>query len=88
VLESVPFVTGYGVEVAMLIDVWRKVGLDGMAQVDLEEHRNHHQPLSALAPMARTVLATVARRMEQEGRLGAVDGAPVERPALAELRVA
>jgi glucosyl-3-phosphoglycerate synthase len=87
-LESVPFVTGYGVEVAMLIDVWRKVGLDGMAQVDLDEHRNHHQPLSALAPMARTVLATVARRMEQEGRLGAVEGVPIERPALAELRVA
>lgn len=69
-LESVPFVTGYGVEIAMLIDVWRKVGLEGIAQVDLEEHRNRHQPLSALAPMAHTVLATVARRMQQEGRLG------------------
>jgi glucosyl-3-phosphoglycerate synthase len=87
-LESIPFVTGYGVEVAMLIDIWRKVGLDDMAQVDLEEHHNHHQPLSALAPMARTVLATVARRMEQEGRLGAVEGAPIERPALADLRAA
>jgi glucosyl-3-phosphoglycerate synthase len=91
-LEQLPFVTGYGVEIAMLIDVWRTVGLDGMAQVDLDEHRNPHQPLSALAPMARTVLATVARRLQQEGRLapdggeGEV-GAPPERPALASLRV-
>ncbi len=91
-LESVPFATGYGVEIAMLIDVWRTVGLDGMAQVDLDEHRNPHQPLSALTGMARTVLATVARRLEREGRMEprseeGGDGAPVERPALASLRV-
>jgi glucosyl-3-phosphoglycerate synthase len=90
-LRSLPFATGYGVEIAMLIDAWRAVGLDGMAQVDLDEHRNRHQPLAALAPMARTVLATIARRLEQDGRLrpdvsgACVDGAPVERPALAVL---
>ncbi len=89
-LERLPFATGYGVEVAMLIDAWRAVGLEGIAQVDLEEHHNRHQPLSALAPMALTVLATIARRVEQEGRLlptgagapgaGAADG---ERDAVA-----
>jgi glucosyl-3-phosphoglycerate synthase len=68
-LEALPFATGYGVEIAMLIDVWREVGLEGIAQVDLEEHRNHHQPLAALAPMAQTVLATVAVRLQREGRL-------------------
>ncbi|HTA12143.1 MAG TPA: glucosyl-3-phosphoglycerate synthase [Solirubrobacteraceae bacterium] len=95
-LERLPFVTGYGVEVAMLIDAWRAVGLEGMAQVDLDEHRNRHQPLSALSGMALTVLATIARRLEQDGRLivgGGLDGdgdggetagvaAPVERPPL------
>jgi glucosyl-3-phosphoglycerate synthase len=68
-LERLPFATGYGVEIAMLIDAWRDVGLDGIVQVDLEEHRNRHQPLSALTPMALTVLATIARRLEREGRL-------------------
>jgi glucosyl-3-phosphoglycerate synthase len=62
-LARIPFATGYGVEVAMLIDVWRGIGLDGIAQVDLDEHRNRHQPLSALTPMATTVLATIARRL-------------------------
>ena len=86
-LERLPFATGYGVEIAMLIDVWREVGLEGIAQVDLDEHRNRHQPLEALNPMALTVLATIARRLTQEGRLtgqGADDG-PVERPPLASL---
>jgi glucosyl-3-phosphoglycerate synthase len=93
-LEALPFATGYGVEVAMLIDAWRAVGLEGIAQVDLDEHRNRHQPLSALAPMARTVLATIAVRMQREGRLrlegraGEGDDAPVERPPLASVGVA
>ena len=89
-LERLPFATGYGVEIAMLIDAWRAVGLEGMAQVDLDEHRNPHQSLSALAGMARTVLATVVGRLEQEGRLErpAEQGAAaaVERPPLASLR--
>jgi glucosyl-3-phosphoglycerate synthase len=89
-LESIPFATGYGVETAMLIDVWRAVGLEGIAQVDLEEHHNRHQPLAALEPMARTVLATIARRLRQEGRVEGVllDDAPLERPPLASVPVA
>jgi glucosyl-3-phosphoglycerate synthase len=68
-LERLPFATGYGVEIAMLIDVWKEVGGAGVAQVDLEVHHNRHQPLHALTPMAYTVLATIARRLERDGRL-------------------
>jgi glucosyl-3-phosphoglycerate synthase len=84
-LEAVPFATGYGVEVAMLIDVWQRFGLEAMAQVDLDEHRQRHQSLEALSPMAATVLATIARRAMREGRLHDVDldAGPVERPPLA-----
>ncbi len=86
-LEKLPFVTGYGVEVAMLIDVWRECGLDAIAQVDLELHHNPHQPLSNLSRMSEAVLATILRRVAEEGRLTQVDtsAAPVERPALAGL---
>ncbi|HEX3910583.1 MAG TPA: glucosyl-3-phosphoglycerate synthase [Solirubrobacteraceae bacterium] len=90
-LERLPFATGYGVEIAMLIDAWGELGLDGLAQVDLEEHRNRHQPLSALGPMARTVLATALERARRDGRLSlappieAVEHAPLERPPLASL---
>jgi len=89
-LESIPFATGFGVEIAMLIDVWRRVGLDGIAQVDLDEHRNQHKRLAELAPMAATVLKTVALRLEQEGRLPADTAAQAapERPPLAALEPA
>jgi glucosyl-3-phosphoglycerate synthase len=86
-LEQLPFVTGYGVEIAMLIDAWREVGLDALAQVDLDVHRNQHQPLAALTPMATTVLATIAKRLWREGRLQDFRGGPVERPPLVQAGV-
>jgi glucosyl-3-phosphoglycerate synthase len=73
-LERLPFTTGYGVEIGMLIDAWRELGLEGVAQVDLGVHRNRHQPLAALTPMAYTVLATIATRLEREGRLDGWEG--------------
>jgi glucosyl-3-phosphoglycerate synthase len=72
-LDRVPFATGYGVEIAMLIDVLREVGLEGIAQVDLDVHRNRHQALSALSEMSETVLAAIVRRLVSEGRLS-MDG--------------
>jgi glucosyl-3-phosphoglycerate synthase len=85
-LERLPFATGYAVEIAMLIDAYREVGLDGLAQVDLDVRQNRHQLLSALGPMADDVLGAVATRLEREGRLSDVDVAPpVERPPLATL---
>jgi glucosyl-3-phosphoglycerate synthase len=91
-LERVPFATGYGVEIAMLIDVWRELGLDALAQVDLDVHRNRHQPLAALSEMSETVLAAIVRRLVSEGRLS-IEGIAVrsgrdsdaERPPLASV---
>jgi glycosyltransferase involved in cell wall biosynthesis len=61
-LERLPFAAGYGVEIAMLIDVWRSVGLDGMAQVDLGARQNRHQSLRELSAMAYAVLVAAQTR--------------------------
>lgn len=63
VLERIPFPVGYGVEIAMLIDVARGWGADAIAQSDLGTRQNAHQPLRELAGMAVAVLATAARRV-------------------------
>jgi glucosyl-3-phosphoglycerate synthase len=62
VLSSVPFFTGYGVEIGMLIDVFDQVGLAAMAQVDLGTRQNNHQSLASLSRMSSVVLRTVAAR--------------------------
>ena len=82
VLDRVPFATGYAVEIAMLLDVRALVGAEAIAQVDIGERRNYHQPLHQLEPMADTVLATVCERLRREGRLLAEtpQAMPPERP--------
>ena len=86
--ERLPFATGYAVEIAMLLHASDALGgTDGMAQVDLELRRNRHQPLSALARMAREVLAAVIERLAAEGRLLDEDREHlIERPPYATVR--
>jgi glucosyl-3-phosphoglycerate synthase len=69
-LERLPFTTGYGVEIGLLLDAYAAASLDGLAQVDLDVRQNAHQPLRELGPMAAAVLRAVAVRLEREGRLG------------------
>jgi glucosyl-3-phosphoglycerate synthase len=81
-LERLPFATGYAVEIAMLIDAYELAGIDAIAQVDLDERQNRHQPLSELGPMALEVMRAVLTRA------GAAESAIVERPPMASLRAA
>ena len=66
---SIPFLTGYAVETGIMIDVFKRVGLGAMAQVDLGIRQNRHQPLRDLSRMSYSVVRAVARRLRQEGRL-------------------
>ncbi len=62
-LETLPFVRGYGVELAMLIDVVRRHGLDSIAQVDLGQRTHDHQDLAALGRMATELLQVALGRL-------------------------
>lgn len=66
-LECIPFVSGYGVEIGMLIDVLEAVGLDGMAQVDLGERRHRNSTDGELARMAMQIHLTVQARLHRRG---------------------
>ena len=81
-LEALPFTTGYGVDIGLLIDTWRRCGIEGVAQVDLDQRQNRHRPLSELAPMAVEVTEAIV------SRVGVGRGLPrvVVRPPAASLR--
>jgi glucosyl-3-phosphoglycerate synthase len=88
VLGNVPFFTGYGVEIGMLIDVYDQVGLAAMGQIDLGTRQNRHQSLASLTRMSSVVLRTVAAREGLAQQPGPrLDGGPLDRTAvLWELR--
>ncbi|ETK37385.1 glucosyl-3-phosphoglycerate synthase [Microbispora corallina] len=68
-LERVPFVTGYGVELGLLIDLLELAGLDALAQVDLGRRVHSHQSTEALGGMAGQIMHTAWSRLERQGRV-------------------
>jgi glucosyl-3-phosphoglycerate synthase len=68
-LEQVPFVSSYGVEVGLLIDLLQVCGLQGLAQVDLGTRTHSHQTDEALGKMAGQIVNTLLARAER-GRHG------------------
>jgi glucosyl-3-phosphoglycerate synthase len=61
-LERLPFVQGYGVDLGLLIDVTELEGTSVLAQVDLGTRRHRNRPLDELGPQALAVLQTALRR--------------------------
>lgn len=61
-LEAVPFASGYGVEIGLLLDAHAIVGLSGIAQVNLGVRRHRNQSLRQLGLMARQILGTALAR--------------------------
>lgn len=68
-LEAVPFPSGYGVEIGVLVDALRLVGLDGIAQVDLHRRKHRNASDAALGRMAAEILQVALDRLQREGRL-------------------
>jgi glucosyl-3-phosphoglycerate synthase len=64
VLESVPFVGGYGVELGLLVDIAAQFGVSAIAQVDLGVRIHRNRPLDELGPQAATILHTALHRSD------------------------
>ena len=68
-LESLPFFTGYAVEIGLLIDILDHSGLSAIGQVDLERRIHRNQPLPNLSQMAYVILQGAIRKLEERHRL-------------------
>ncbi len=64
-LETIPFFTGYAVEIGLLIDIVERAGLDGLGQVDLERRVHRNQTLEGLTQMSFVIQQAVMRRLER-----------------------
>jgi glucosyl-3-phosphoglycerate synthase len=64
-LEKLPFFSGYGVEIGLLIDMLDSFGLRAIAQVDLQERIHHNQDLSSLSKMSFAIIQAVFRKLEK-----------------------
>ena len=62
-LEAVPFMAGYGVELGLLVDLVERFGIEVLAQVDLGQRRHRNRSLDELGPQAMAILQTALRRV-------------------------
>ena len=84
VFEQVPFVRGYGVDIALLLDVVERFGLASVAQVDLGVRLHRNRPLGQLSEAATSVLHAALTRAGVE--VADPPGVEVgERPPLVEV---
>ena len=72
-LERLPFPTGYGVELGLLVDALETAGLDALAQVDVGVRHHRHQDSQALGRMAATIYRTALERLDRAHRLKAAE---------------
>jgi glucosyl-3-phosphoglycerate synthase len=63
VFETLTIPVGYGIEMAVLLDVFAARGLAAIAQVDLGERAHSHQSVHDLGVMAAEVVAVAGRRL-------------------------
>jgi glucosyl-3-phosphoglycerate synthase len=70
-LERVPFLTGYGVELGLLIDLLDLAGLDAFAQVDLGSREHAPQSTEALGGMAAQIMLAAWSRLRRQGKIEA-----------------
>lgn len=71
-IEDLSLPTGYGVELAALVDTHLRRGVDALAQVDMGRRAHRHQSLRGLGAMATELLAAADRRSGLDHGTGAV----------------
>ncbi|MDD5747749.1 MAG: glucosyl-3-phosphoglycerate synthase [Actinomycetota bacterium] len=69
ILESVPFFSGYGVEIGLLIDIYKKFGLNCIAQVNMDTREHFNQSIEALGRMSFGIMKAFLRRLSDEGKV-------------------
>ena len=79
VLEAVPFVQGYGVDLGLLIDISAQFGLSSIGQVDLGVRTHRNRSLDELSPQALAIMQTAFTKAHL-GTIGAA--ATLLRPGL------
>jgi glucosyl-3-phosphoglycerate synthase len=66
-LENLVFYTGYGVEIALIIDYITGYGADSIVQVDLGKRFHRNRPLQDLSRMSYSILQTFLDLADKKG---------------------
>jgi glucosyl-3-phosphoglycerate synthase len=69
VFSTLPFSTGYGVDIGLLIDIAERHGVERIAQVDLGRRIHRNRPTLQLGQMSFQVMQAMFKRLDDIGRV-------------------
>jgi glucosyl-3-phosphoglycerate synthase len=69
ILESLAFPTGYGIEIAHLIDIAGSGNIGRIAQTDLDQRIHRNRTDEELGRMSFAILRTIVSRLQKDGRI-------------------
>jgi glucosyl-3-phosphoglycerate synthase len=69
VIEQLPFSSGYGVDIGIVLEVYRRFGLTGIAQVDLDVRSHRNREIGELGKMAFAILRTFLHNCRKDGKI-------------------
>jgi len=67
--ENLPFWSGYGVEIGMLLDIFLECGLDAIAQVDMDDRHHRNRSVIELSTMSFGILHVMLQKFERMGKM-------------------
>ncbi len=65
-VKKIPFSSGYGVEIGLLIDMFNLFGLDALAQVDMDVRYHRNRSGTELGRMSFGILQTLLRKLQND----------------------
>lgn len=68
-IQTIPFSSGYGVEIGMIFDIFRTFGLSRMAQVDMDVRCHRNRSVKELGRMSLGIIQTMMRKLERERKI-------------------
>jgi glucosyl-3-phosphoglycerate synthase len=68
-VQSIPFSSGYGVEIGMIFDIYRKFGLGRVVQVDMGTRCHRNRTVKELGRMSLAIIQVMMRKLEREEKL-------------------
>jgi len=66
---TLPFSSGYGVEIGLLFDIYKRFGLKRCVQVDMDIRYHRNRPVQELSTMSLGIIETLFRKLEADNVL-------------------
>jgi glucosyl-3-phosphoglycerate synthase len=67
--EALPFSSGYGVEMELLLNIYRRYGLETVAQVNMDRRVHRNRTVAELGKMSFGIMKTILRNCQEDGKI-------------------